>query len=282
MSLDIFSPVMFVDECLLDEKRTNAFRRAIRNKVKRGALVLDAGTGSGILALFAAAAGAEKVFAVEVDQEAIELARRAFDANPEGKRIQLIQGDIKSLKLPKPVDVVIMELLDTGLIAEQQALAFNALRRHKVIGPNTQLIPEQVLCCLDLLEYDFSFYGFRMPIIVQGRNNGFEHRVKRTLSNTVTYRHVNFGRHIQTHVDEAVIARIVRSGVMNAVRLRMQTVLHETIVLWETSDMNMPVVIPVVPRKVTVGDDINVSIRYTMGGGYKKLSVEVSSHRGKA
>jgi len=57
----VFSSLLFVDECLLDEKRIKKFKSAIKESVRSGDIVVDAGTGSGIIALFAARAGARKL-----------------------------------------------------------------------------------------------------------------------------------------------------------------------------------------------------------------------------
>ena len=58
--MEIWSNSIYPYECLLDFKRTKAFQAAIRAVVKEGAIVLDAGAGSGILSFFAAQAGAKK------------------------------------------------------------------------------------------------------------------------------------------------------------------------------------------------------------------------------
>jgi predicted RNA methylase len=60
----VFSNLLLVDECLLDAKRVREFKSAINKSVRPGDIVVDAGTGSGIIALIAARAGAKKVYAL--------------------------------------------------------------------------------------------------------------------------------------------------------------------------------------------------------------------------
>ena len=272
--IELFSTVLYVDECLLDIERTEAFGKAIEKAVKKGDVVLDAGTGSGILALMAARAGAKKVYAVEVDRESALLAQKSFVSNPEGDHIAIVLQDIREFMLDKPVDVLIMELLDTGLIAESQAPALNALRRNGVIDSHTRLIPEGVNCALELIDYDYSFYGFTMPLVMQARNSGVDQRIKKSLSEKQVYREVDFKKLINTHLDEKIAVSATEKGSVNAIRISTKTLLYQNLSIWETSDMNMPVIIPIEPINVKEGDQIEIAIQYEMAQGFDHFAVE--------
>ena len=65
---------------LHDERRTNDYLAALRAAVRPDDVVLDIGTGSGVLALAAARAGARCVYAIEASDIA-EVAERVFAVN---------------------------------------------------------------------------------------------------------------------------------------------------------------------------------------------------------
>jgi SAM-dependent methyltransferase len=89
---------------LEDHRRTGAYFRAVRNNARqfKDKVVLDVGTGSGILALFAAQAGAKVVYAVEATSMA-KHARALVEANGYGGVVQVIQGTIETAELPEKV-----------------------------------------------------------------------------------------------------------------------------------------------------------------------------------
>lgn len=127
MSEVIWSTSDFPYMCLKDRKRTEAFREAIRIAVKPGDTVVDVGAGSGILSFFAAGAGAKKVYAVEVDTLLAKFLRMSVSANHLDNVIQVVQSDIFQADLPEAVDVVVAEIIDTGLLEELQVPVLNDL-----------------------------------------------------------------------------------------------------------------------------------------------------------
>ena len=80
-----------------DHARTDAYRRAIES-VARGKRVLDVGTGTGILSMFAARAGAAHVDAVD-SSAIIELARDVAEDNGFGDKITFHRGRAEDLDL---------------------------------------------------------------------------------------------------------------------------------------------------------------------------------------
>jgi len=69
-------------DMLEDHKRTGAYYNAVieNKRLFKDKVVLDVGTGSGILAIFSAMAGAKKVYAVEATDMA-KNARKLVDHN---------------------------------------------------------------------------------------------------------------------------------------------------------------------------------------------------------
>ena len=106
----MFERIFSQQPMIADQVRMEAYRKAIHEVVKKGDVVADIGTGSGILAFFALQAGARKVYAIEqnkIIEEAEELAK--LDGMEE--RIVFIKGRSDRIELPEKVDVITSEIL---------------------------------------------------------------------------------------------------------------------------------------------------------------------------
>ena len=125
-----------------DRVRTEAFRRAIESVVRPGDVVLDVGAGSGILSLFAARAGAARVYAVEATTVAV-VAQGLAAANGAAEIVQVIQGDIMEVELPERVDVIVSEWLG-GFGIDEGMLAPVIAARDRWLKPGGVMIPRSV------------------------------------------------------------------------------------------------------------------------------------------
>ncbi|XP_042493117.1 protein arginine N-methyltransferase PRMT10 [Macadamia integrifolia] len=106
-------------EMLCDKVRMDAYYNAIfENKEHfHGKAVLDVGTGSGILAIWSAQAGARKVYAVEATKMT-EHARELVKANNFQDVIEVIEGSMEDVILPEKVDIIISEWMGYFLLRE--------------------------------------------------------------------------------------------------------------------------------------------------------------------
>lgn len=126
-----------------DQVRTAAFQKAIAATVKEGDVVLDVGAGSGVLSLFAAQAGAARVYAVERSPQAAALARHLVHENGYDHVIRVIEGDVRGVEASEPVDVIVSEWMGTVGIEENMYGAVLWARDHW-LKPDGRIIPVAV------------------------------------------------------------------------------------------------------------------------------------------
>jgi ribosomal protein L11 methyltransferase len=88
-----------------------------------GQAVLDVGTGSGILSLAAARLGAERVFAVDLDEVAVQTARANVAANGLADRIEVARGSVEAAPAGRSYDLVLANIIARVIIDLAPALA---------------------------------------------------------------------------------------------------------------------------------------------------------------
>ena len=127
---------------ICDRVRTEAFKHAIESVVRPGDVVLDVGAGSGILSIFAARAGAARVYAVEQTSVAV-LAQELAAANGVSEIVTVIQGDVTDVELPQRVDVIVSEWLG-GFGIDEGMLVPVVAARDRWLEPSGTMIPRSV------------------------------------------------------------------------------------------------------------------------------------------
>ncbi len=132
-----------------DRVRTDAFRRAIDSVVRPGDVVLDVGAGSGILSVFAAKAGAARVYAVEQTSVAV-LAQDLVAANGVAEIVRVIHGDVLDIEPPERVDVVVSEWLG-GFGIDEGMLDPVIAARDRWLKPGGVMIPHVVTAWVALV-----------------------------------------------------------------------------------------------------------------------------------
>ena len=135
-----------------DKGRNEAFQLAIERALrgKKNVQVLDLGSGAGLLAMMAARAGAERVTAVDATPLLAEMARNIIARNGFQDRItvhtkwslDLTVGEKGDLEAP--ADLVVSEVVNTGLIGEGMLKSYNDLWKR---GLAKYYSPEHECCC---------------------------------------------------------------------------------------------------------------------------------------
>jgi len=130
----------FHDLMLNDRLRMAAYRQAIFEAVEPGDVVLDLGTGTGILSQWALEAGARRVFGIDLSAPILEQAVARIRSAGLAERFEPINQLSYDVELPQRVDVLISEII--GNLADNedfQPILQDAIRRF--LAPGGRILP---------------------------------------------------------------------------------------------------------------------------------------------
>ncbi|HYK01901.1 MAG TPA: 50S ribosomal protein L11 methyltransferase [Thermoanaerobaculia bacterium] len=129
-------------ELLADEKRTLAYREAIRQTVKPGDVVVDLGAGSGILSFLACEAGAAHVYAIDSGHMADVVTYLARHLGLSD-RVTVFHELSTKVELPRRADVLVTETMGS-LGYDEQMLGYILDARKRLLREGAAIVPRSV------------------------------------------------------------------------------------------------------------------------------------------
>ncbi|MFW9786904.1 MAG: 50S ribosomal protein L11 methyltransferase [Candidatus Thorarchaeota archaeon] len=262
---------------LLGQKsRIEKFSRAIGRVVKDGDYVVDIGTGSGVLAILAAKAGADKVTAIDINPESIQYARIAAKMNEVDDAIEFVESHFEKYVPDNKADVVICEMLSSIMLVEQQIPASAHAVEH-ILKSDGVILPQEITIflvpveCTDIWER-FRFNDLEFPRVVQTATR----EVTRDLADMQVLESIDLTKlKRDTRIDNTLQFKAVDKGVVHGVVGVFESKLLDDITL-NMKDGWKPLLIPLTePIDVDVGHVLSFRITY-QPGKFDTLSLEVS------
>ncbi|KAM9301559.1 protein arginine N-methyltransferase 7 [Gastrophryne carolinensis] len=144
-----------------NEKYYQGICAAVRRVRDRGekAIVLDIGTGTGLLSMMAATAGADYCYAIEVFKPMAEAAVQIVKANGFGDKIRVINKHSQEVTLGPDGDmkeranILITELFDTELIGEGALPSYEHAQRN-LMQEQWEAVPHRATIYAQVVESD--------------------------------------------------------------------------------------------------------------------------------
>lgn len=256
-------------EFVKNRRRNAAFRRALERHAP-GRTVLDVGTGSGLLAIYAARAGARRVYAMEKDTTMVQIARANFERNKLADRIELIHANALSADRFPRADIVVGEMLSTWCVVEPQV---PVIRRVLDALPHAIPIPSQIFNRVQGVQARFG----DVDSLVEISTTYFEFRTSEkalSLTHLVRASDIAFSARLGLDVELRLPLRIARHGLLNALRLISITETAPRIRFGPTDDTMPAMIVPFPsPIRVHAGQLVSVHITYTYGHGWNHFSI---------
>ncbi|XP_010960824.1 protein arginine N-methyltransferase 7 isoform X3 [Camelus ferus] len=150
-------------DMLHDKDRNIKYYQGIRAAVSRvkdrgqKALVLDIGTGTGLLSMMAVTAGADFCYAIEVFKPMADAAVKIVEKNGFSDKIKIINKHSTEVTIgpdgdmPCRANILITELFDTELIGEGALPSYEHAHRH-LMQENCEAVPHRATVYAQLVE----------------------------------------------------------------------------------------------------------------------------------
>ncbi|XP_013115849.2 protein arginine N-methyltransferase 1-B [Stomoxys calcitrans] len=151
---DVKAHVEMIHQHLKDKVRVLKYKEAIllNRHLFKGKIVLDINCGIGIYSMFAAKAGAAKVYAVE-RSNVVYYAEKIVSANGYDDVIDVLKGNIQQIELPvKEVDIIISEWMGYAMLFQATCEDVIYARDKWLRKPGGLIFPDQAKLFINAVE----------------------------------------------------------------------------------------------------------------------------------
>ncbi len=259
-------PLLHAASLLSQSARIDKFGRVLERVIGSDSYVVDIGTGTGILAMLAARAGARRVTALDVNAESIRYAREAARLNGLGERIEFMHRHFADFYPNERADVVICEMLSSMMLVEQQVPACRHAVEHVLSETGVMVPREATVYCVPVehgyVTKRFHAAGLMFPPLPQTVDYGSA----RDLADLRLLARFDFqDPHTLGRVDGLLEFDIIEDGIVHGIVGLFTAVLDGDLRL-EMEDGWREIFLPLRdPLQVHAGDTIHVSISYEPG-----------------
>ncbi len=268
-------PFLHAISLLSHRTRINKFNSAIKRYVNADSIVVDIGSGSGILGMLAARAGARKVVCVDINEKSVEYSRSVARRNKLDENMEFVVSDFRDFVAEEKADVVICEMLSSFMLVEQQVPAALHAKKH-ILKPGGIILPNHIRIYSVPVECKTVWSRFRhkaiefMPV-----PQTVEEGDARDLADLVLVKEFAFNSNDESRgVDEVLDFTICADGILHGFLGMFEADLGDDIRLrmedgWK--EILMPVESPI---PLLAGQSIRTHIKFT-SGEYDTLRLKV-------
>ena len=164
-----FENLYLHEQMLADSVRLTAYHTAIQRYVTSQHCVVDIGTGTGVLAFFAAARNPRKVYALDHSRKMLACARAAAEAN-DITNLTCVASPSRKFRPAEPIDVIVHDQMGIALFDERMVETILDMR-DRCLKPGGQILPARFEFYLEPVQLREQQ---RIPFIQEQRPHGLK------------------------------------------------------------------------------------------------------------
>ncbi|MGB5977998.1 MAG: amino acid adenylation domain-containing protein [Cyclobacteriaceae bacterium] len=271
----IYDPFIY-ESMATDDMRVSGYQGACKGTVE-GKIVMDPGTGSEmILARHCVAAGAKKVYAIEIEKTTYDKAKENLEAWGLQDKIELIYGDAGKVEIPEKIDVVISALAGNATGTDGAITIVNNIKKN--LPEDVTFIPNRYFTKIGAINLPEEDFGYKMSGISKYyvdevfKKYGYKFDLRmclryfsadRLMTDYTDFEVVFYNDDMEVDEKRELTLNVTKEGHIHGFALWINAMFFDHMVIDSLQETHhLPVYFPVFPEGVSVspGDTITMQV----------------------